>query len=138
MITLTRKKELLDRFRPYTYVLGNLECKIKAGESIELDFKDEYCFFQVKYLYFKSPKILLKKGLNTQITIGTAISNWFILAVLPFLVIVFFFMTYSEHEIGIWNGVAKIIGIAYLGVLCYFPTFGHKKYLGLEIEFKQP
>lgn len=138
MITLTRKKELLDRFRPYTYVLGNLECKIKAGESIELDFEDEYSFFQVKYLYFKSPKILLKKGLNTQITIGTAISNWFILAVLPFLVIVFLFMTYSEHEIGIWNDVAKIIGIAYLGVLCYFPTFGYKKYLGLEVEFKQP
>lgn len=127
----------MDRFRTFTYVLDNSEGKIKAGESIQLELEDDYSFFQVKYLYFKSPKILLKKGLNTQITIGTAINNVFILTLMPILTIVFILITFTEQEIGVWNNLAKIIGIAYLGVLCYFPTFGYKKYLGLEVEFEQ-
>ena len=127
----------MDRFRTFTYVLDNSEGKIKAGESIQLELEDDYSFFQVKYLYFKSPKILLKKGLNTQITIGTAINNVFILTLMPILTIVFILITFTEQEIGVWNNLAKIIGIAYLGVLCYFPTFGHKKYLSISIKYEE-
>lgn len=136
MIYLKRKKDLIDRFMSFTYVLDNKEGNIKSGEEIELSPKEEYAIFQLKYLYFKSPKILLKKDLKTKITVGTAINNWFIIVVLPFLILIFILISFADLDIGVWNNVAKVIGIAYFGVLCYFPTFGYKKYLSIDIEFE--
>lgn len=137
MIHLKRKKDLIDRFMPFTYVLDNKEGNIKTGEEIELSPKEEYAIFQLKYLYFKSSKILLKKDLKTKITVGTAINDWFIIIVIPFLILIFILISFTDQEIGIWNDAAKVIGIAYFGVLCYFPTFGHKKYLSIDIVFEE-
>ena len=135
MITLKRKKDLIDLLRPYTYYINGKEGKIKAGEMVPLKFEDEYGYFQLKYLYFKSPKILLKKDLKTEITVGTAINNAFILTMIPFLILIFILTSFTEQDIGVWNDIAKIVGIAYFGVLCYFPTFGYKKYLSISIDY---
>ncbi|MBO0330399.1 hypothetical protein [[Muricauda] lutisoli] len=137
MITLKRKKDLIDLLIPYRYCVNGREGQIKAGETVPLEFEDDYVFFQLKYLYFKSPKILLKKDVKTEITVGTAISNSFILTVIPFLILIFILISFTKQDIGIWNDVAKIIGIAYFGVLCYFPTFGYKKYLSIDIAFEE-
>lgn len=122
---------------PFTYVLDNKEGKIRAGEVIELNPTEEYTIFKIRYLYFKSSEILLKKDVKTEITVGTAINNAFILTVIPFLILIFILISFTNQDIGIWNDVAKVIGIAYLGVLCYFPTFGYKKYLSIDIEFEE-
>lgn len=135
MITLKRKKDLIDLLIPYTYSINGSESKIKAGEKVQLNLEDDYGFFQLKYLYFTSPKILLKKDLKTEITVGTAINNAFILTMIPFLILIFILISFTDQNLGFWNDVAKIVGIAYFGVLCYFPTFGYKKYLTISIDY---
>lgn len=135
MVEIIRKKDLIDFFMPYTCVINKIERPIKAGEKITLDTLEEINFIHIKYLYFKTPKIIVTDKTPAKIIVGSSIGNWFIITIIPFLILILVLISITDNDLGIWNEIAKYIGIFYCGLLFYFPTFGYKKYLSLEIKY---
>lgn len=135
MLVIKRRKDLTDFFSPYNYLINNSVKKISSGENIKINLEKDVNFFQVKFLYFKSQKILIQKDIDVKITIGSCLNNYLILLVIPFITINFFLMSFTEYDLLYFYEISKYLALFYFGSLIYFSTFGYKKYISLEIEY---
>ena len=138
MIKIKRKKDFLDLIAPYQILInGEKKDEISWGKEKHIELEDDISYIQFKFQYFKSNTFMLKKGVETNIKIGSFSNLWFFLLTIPVVIIAGTLMTlFPDYEgIDLFYNIAKYIALFYMSVFIYMVTIGHKKYFNVDIDY---
>lgn len=136
ILTIHRKLDFIDMVFPFTVYLNEEKHKIgiRASKSIKLDH--DVNTLKVKYLYFKTDEFQIHSQFDTEVVLKSCIDKKLQILVGFVFITAFVLMLFDLHYNWL-NDIVKFVALAYFSILAYFSTFGHKRYIGVNINYKK-
>ena len=129
-----RQNDYIDNAFPYKIVVNDVMYLIYTGETKNIQLTKKNNEVYVKYLYFKTKKMIIKENEIKILKISTFRNRNIFIAFILLFIVCFILMSFQFLELSFFYNISALLASVFMLRFFYYCTFGYKSYIKVELS----